>query len=421
MSAVPVPAIDREPSTSSPWLFVIGIGDGGLASLTGEQRQALDAAEVVFGGNRHLKMLQGYAGESLRWRSPFKDSLADIEARRGRRVVILASGDPLWFGVAGTLAATYGPDEMHILPGPSAFQLAAARLGWVVEETTCVSAHGLPVEGIHRFVQPEARLLVLSSDGATPQKISALLVARGYGASRLTILEHLGGPLERRMGAKAETFEASGIAALNIVAVECVACAETLLLPAVPGLPDEAFVHDGKMTKRVLRALAIAALGPTPGTLLLDIGAGSGSISVEWMRAARGALAVAVEPVAERRAMIEANALALGTPGLSILAGKAPDAIEGMGQRPDAIFIGGGLSDGVFDAAWAVLKPGGRMVAHAVTLESEAILLALHARLGGELMRVEVQRAEPVGPFRGWRPAMPVVHWHLTKPAENLA
>lgn len=401
---------------ASPWLTVIGIGDGGLASLTAEQQAALAEAEIVFGGERHLAMLGREALRTMRWRTPFLDSLADLEANRHRRVVILATGDPMWFGVAGTLAGRYGPDEMRVLPGPSAFQLAAARLGWALEEVDCISAHGRDHAAIQRFVLPGARLLVLSADGRTPGRIGQLLRSRGYGESRVTVLQHLGGRSEAAIHTTADALADDAFADLNLVAVRCVADVAAPLLPQVAGLPDEAFVHDGKMTKRVARALAIAALAPYPDALLWDIGAGCGSISVEFMRGARGAGAVAVEPVEERRRMIEANADALGVPGLTILAGKAPDALTALTALPDAVFLGGGLSDGVFDHAWTALRPGGRMVAHAVTLESEGILLDLHARHGGELMRIEVQRAEPVGPFRGWRPAMPVVHWHVTKP-----
>lgn len=402
------------------WLTVIGIGDGGLDTLTPEQRGALDAARIVFGGARHLAML-GAGRAAIPWRSPFRDALADIEAHRHSAVAVLATGDPMWFGIAGTLAGIYPPAEMRVLPGPSAFSLAAARLGWPLEEVDCLSVHGRPLAAVHRFVLPGARLLILSQDGATPGALARLLAARGYGESRVTILEHLGGPKERARAAPAEGFGLGDVAALNLVAVDCVAGSAAPLLAPVPGLPDEAFVHDGKMTKRVARAMAVAALAPYPGALLWDIGAGCGAVSVEWMRAARGTAALAIEPVADRRAMIAANASALGAPGITIVAGKAPDVLAGLGRAPDAVFIGGGLSDGVFEHAWARLSPGGRLVAHAVTLESERLLIDLHARFGGELMRISVERAEPVGSYRGWRPAMPVVHWQVTKPREDVA
>jgi precorrin-6Y C5,15-methyltransferase (decarboxylating) len=427
---------------TGPRLTVIGIGDGGLATLTPEARAALDAAEVVFGGARHLAMLAerddaasvGSAAASratgrsatdaqrhVAWKSPFRDSLADIAAARSQRVAVLASGDPSWFGVAGTLSAVYGPDEMRVLPAPSSFQLAAARLGWPVESVECLTVHGRPLAAVQPAIQPGARLLVLSEGAATPAALAALLVGRGFAESRITVLEHLGGAAERVRATIAQNFDLPNIAALNLVAVDCIAAPDAALLPTVAGLPDEAFVHDGKMTKRVARALAIAALAPFPGAVLWDVGAGSGSVAVEFMRAARGARAVAFEPLAERRALIAENAEALGTPGITIVEGRAPESLDAVSGAPDAIFIGGGLSEDVFAPALARLKPGGRLVAHAVTLESERLLIDLHATHGGELLRLSVDRAEPVGPFRGWRPAMPVLHFAMTKPhAESL-
>ncbi|GGD04676.1 precorrin-6y C5,15-methyltransferase (decarboxylating) subunit CbiE [Aureimonas glaciei] len=422
---------------TGPRLTVIGIGDGGLATLTPEARAALDAAEVVFGGARHLAMLAERddaasvgsavsaratgrsatdAQRHVAWKSPFRDSLADIAAARSQRVAVLASGDPFWFGVAGTLSAVYGPDEMRVLPAPSSFQLAAARLGWPVESVECLTVHGRPLAAVQPAIQPGARLLVLSEGAATPAALAALLVGRGFAESRITVLEHLGGAAERVRATIAQNFDLPNIAALNLVAVDCIAAPDAALLPTVAGLPDEAFVHDGKMTKRVARALAIAALAPFPGAVLWDVGAGSGSVAVEFMRAARGARAVAFEPLAERRALIAANAEALGTPGITIVEGRAPESLAAVLGAPDAVFIGGGLSEDVFAPALARLKPGGRLVAHAVTLESERLLIDLHATHGGELLRLSVDRAEPVGPFRGWRPAMPVLHFAMAKP-----
>lgn len=417
-AAFEAPPVD--PRAASPWLTVIGIGDGGLATLAPEARAALERADTVFGGQRHLAMLDG-ARETVAWRSPFRQSLADIAARRGRRVAILATGDPAWFGVAATLADTYSPEEMRILPSPSAFSLAAARLGWPLQAVETLSVHGLPLASLHRHVLPAARLLVLSDNAGSPAEIAGLLNARGYGPSRVTVLEHLGGPKERIRQQTAASFAFGDVAALNIVAVDCIPGADAALLPPVPGLPDDAFRHDGKMTKRVPRAVALAALAPFPSALLWDVGAGCGSVAVEWMRAARRTRAVAFEPLEARRAMIADNATALGAPGIAIVGGKAPAAFDGVSGAPDAVFIGGGLSDDVFAPAFARLKPGGRLVAHAVTLESERLLIDLHARHGGELLRLSVDRAEPVGPFRGWRPSMPVVHWAVTKPAASDA
>ncbi|MEX6507418.1 precorrin-6y C5,15-methyltransferase (decarboxylating) subunit CbiE [Jiella sp. M17.18] len=406
--AAPCPAAD------APWLTVIGIGDSGLSSLTAEALAALDRATLVFGGERHLAMLGETEAETVLWDKPFADGLEKLLSHAGTPTVVLATGDPMWFGVGATLARHLTPDEMTVIPTPSAFSLAAARLGWGLADCACLTVHGRPVEAVARHLAPGARLLILSEDAASPREIARVLTARGFGPSRLTVCEHLGGAREAIRETTAAGFDLDHGAALNTVAVECVAGRAATPRPTVPGLPDDAFVHDGKMTKRVLRALAVAALEPLPGAMLWDVGAGSGSIAVEWLRAAPRTRAIAIEHQAERLDMIAENATTLGVPDLVIVEGRAPEAFAEL-PAPDAIFIGGGLTDGVFDAAFAALKPGGRIVAHAVTLESEAILLDLQARLGGELMRIGVEKAEKVGPYRGFRPAMPVLHWHLTK------
>ncbi len=400
--------------TVRPWLTVIGIGDGGLTTLPDEARATLDAAETVFGGERHLAMLGDSQARTVAWAKPFADSVAALKARAGTPTVVLATGDPMWFGVGATLTRHFSPEDMRVIPAPSAFQLAAARLVWPLADCRCLTVHGRPVETVNRYLAPSVRLLIYAEDASSPQAIARLLTGRGFGPSRIVVLEHLGGDRERVRETTAADFDLADIADLNTVAVECVAGRAATSRSLIAGLSDDAFVHDGKMTKRVLRALAIAALEPLPGQRLWDVGAGSGSISIEWLRSGAGMAALAIEPVAERRALIAENAATLGVPEVEIVGGEAPAAFAGLAP-PDAVFIGGGLTDGVFDAAWEALKPGGRMVAHAVTLESEAILIALHARLGGELMRIGVERAEKVGPYRGFKPAMPVVHWHVTK------
>jgi len=397
-----------------PWLHVIGIGDGGLSTLTPEQRARLDAAETVFGGERHLAMLGDHPARRIPWRSPFAESAADILPARGTPAVVLATGDPSWYGPVRWLRTILEADEMRVLPTPSAFSLAAARIGWPLEAVRALTVHGREVESLNPHVAPGARLLVLSEDGASPALVADLLRRRGYGPSSITVLEHLGGTRERVRSGIADGFAMEDVAALNTLAVECRAAEGTAHHAYPTGLPDDAFRHDGKMTKRVPRALALAALAPGAGELLWDIGAGSGSISVEWLRAAPQARAVAIEPIPERRAMIRENSFRLGTHGLRIVEGTAPAALADL-PAPDAVFIGGGLTDGVFHAAFAALKPGGRLAAHAVTLESEMILLGLHEVHGGELLRLAVAHAEPVGPYRGWRPAMPVTHWCLRK------
>lgn len=396
------------------WLTIVGIGDGGFATLTPEARAAVGTATTIFGGKRHLAMLGEHRARRIEWLQPFARSIEAVAERRGRPTVVLATGDPMWFGVGATLSRSFPAGEMRVIAAPSAFSLAAAKLGWPLEETACLTVHGRPLEAVTRHLQPGARLLVLSEDGESPRALARLLTSRGYGPSRLTILEHLGGPKERVRDAAAGAFDLTDIADLNTVAIECRPGRAAEPRPMVPGLPDEGFIHDGKMTKRVLRALAIAALGPLPGDLLWDVGAGSGSISVEWLRSGARLRAFAIEPIPSRRSMIAENAAAFGVPELQIVAGRAPEAFQAL-EAPDAVFLGGGLSDGVFDAAFAALKPGGRIVAHAVTLESEAILIGLHAEHGGELLRIAVEKAEPVGPYRGFKPSMTVVHWHLTK------
>ncbi|RIX99078.1 precorrin-6y C5,15-methyltransferase (decarboxylating) subunit CbiE [Aureimonas flava] len=399
----------------TPWLHLVGIGDGGMDTLTPEAARIVAGAEIVFGGARHLALLpETHPAERRPWRSPFADSAPDILAARGRRAVVLATGDPSWFGPARWLRGVLGPGEFAVLPAPSAFSLAAARLGWSLEDVRCLSIHGRPPEALVPELRDGARLLVLAEDARSPARLAELLRARGFGASRLHLLEHMGGAAERLRETVADGDVPADVAALHTIGVDCRADAGARRFSAVPGLPDDAFRHDGKMTKRTLRALALAALEPMPGALLWDVGAGCGSISVEWLRAAPGGRVLAIEPDAARRAMIAENAARLAPAGLRIVPERAPAAFEGL-PAPDAVFLGGGLTDGLFPAAFGALKPGGRLVAHAVTLESEQILLALHEVHGGELLRVSVAAAEPVGPYRGWRPAMPVTHWHVTR------
>ncbi|HMA15566.1 MAG TPA: precorrin-6y C5,15-methyltransferase (decarboxylating) subunit CbiE [Kiloniellaceae bacterium] len=401
---------------SAPWLSIVGIGEDGLAGLTPPARALVDDAEIFVGGERHLAMLPKDDRERLAWPSPLSALLDEIESRRGTRVCVLASGDPLWYGVGVSLLKRIRRSEISILPGRSAYSLAAARIGWPLAEVDCLTLHGRPLSLLHPYVQPNAKLLILSEDAATPAAVAALLAARGYGDSRLTVLEHLDSDRERRLEGTAAAWSANDVADLNTVAVECVASPDAPLLPRTPGLPDEAFRHDGQLTKRELRAATLAALMPVAGQLLWDVGAGCGSVAIEWMRAAPRARAVAVERKAERRAMIAENADALGAPALKIVAGEAPAALGGL-EAPDAVFVGGGVSaPGVIETCWQALKPGGRLVANAVTLEGEAALLAWHHGKGGGLTRYAIARAEPVGPFQGWRPMMPVTQYAATKP-----
>jgi precorrin-6Y C5,15-methyltransferase (decarboxylating) len=413
--------LERASPASSPWLSIVGIGEDGLAGLTAPARALVDDAEVLVGGERHLAMLPDDGRERFAWPSPLSELLKKIESRRGERVCVLATGDPLWYGVGISLLRRIPRSEIAILPGRSAFSLAAARIGWPLAETDCLTLHGRPLALLHPYIQPDAKLLILSEGATTPAAVAGLLTARGYGPSRLTVLEHLDGPKERRLDGTAEAWTANDVADLNTLAVDCVAAAGAKLLPRTPGLPDDAFRHDGQMTKREVRAATLAALMPVSGQLLWDVGAGCGSVAIEWMRAAPRAGALAIERKAERRAMIAENAEALGAPLLQIIAGEAPAVLDGL-EAPDAVFVGGGASnDGLLEVCWSALKPGGRLVANAVTLEGEAALLRWQKAHGGDLTRIAVSRAEPVGPFQGWRPMMPVTQYAAVKSRDGKA
>ncbi len=397
----------------SAWLAVIGIGEEGWTGLSGAARSLVEGAELVVGGTRHLSLIARTAGESLAWKSPLADTLPEIERWRGRRVVVLASGDPLCYGVGALLARRFAPEDMIVLPSPSAFSLAASRLLWPLEACRSLSLHGRPLDKLRLHLAPGALLLALSEDGTTPAKVARLLCLSGWEKSSLSVFEHLGGARERRVDALASQWRDERLADLNIVAIDCRPGPGAKPLSRRAGLPDEAFRHDGQLTKRAVRAATLSALAPLPGELLWDIGAGSGSIAIEWLRSDRDMRAIAIEQAASRAAFIAENAAILGVPELEIVLAAAPAALAGL-PAPDAIFIGGGASDGaIWDAAWGALKPGGRLVANAVTLQGEAELFRRHATQGGELARIAVARAED---HRFWRPAMPVAQLALTKP-----
>ena len=398
---------------TSPWLHIVGIGEDGMAGLVPATRAVLEAAEVIVGGDRHHRLSDAVTAERVSWPSPFDALINMLKGHAGRRVVVLATGDPLWFSVGARIGRALPPGEIVFHPQLSAFQLAAARMGWSMADIETLTVHGRPVEQMIAFIQPDVRLLILTTGAETPGQIARFLTERGFGQSPMTVLAAMGGDNEQRFDGIAATWGHT-VPPFNTLAVECVAAPDAALMPRVPGLADALFQHDGTMTKQEVRAVTVAKLMPMRGALLWDIGTGCGSVAVEWMRAARYARAIGIEPRADRRALAAANALALGTPQLQIIEGEAPAALAGL-AAPDAIFIGGGLSGETFTAAWAALKPLGRLVANAVTLESEAQLLALHAAHGGDLVKLQVHRAEPVGGYRGWRPSMPVTQWSLIK------
>ncbi len=397
----------------TPWLAVIGIGEDGWSGLSGAARGLVEGAELVVGGARHLSLIAENARETLAWRSPLSDTLPDIARRRGRRVAVLASGDPLCYGVGALLARHFASDEMIVLPSPSAFSLVAARLLWPLEECVCVSLHGRALERLRLHLAPGARVIALSNDGATPGKVAQMLRDLGWGPSKLMVLEHLGGPRERRIDTTAAEWREERAADLNTVALLCRADPDAKPLSRCAGLPDDAFRHDGQLTKRVVRAATLAALAPLPGELLWDIGAGCGSIAIEWLRAARDMRAIAIERDKARAAFIAENAAVLGVPEIEIIGSAAPAALAAL-PLPDAIFIGGSVSDGsIWDMAWRSLRPGGKLVANAVTLAGEAVLFQRHAAQGGELTRIAVAQAED---HRFWRQSMPVTQLVLVKP-----
>ena len=399
----------------TPWLTVVGIGEDGFKGLGKNARRALLSASRIFGSPRQLELLPlCIVGDRRQWPSPF--SLDSLLALRGEPVCVLASGDPMFFGVGASLTRQLSTDEMLILPAPSSCSLAAARMGWALQDVVTLSVVARPVAALNAHLFNGTRLLVLSNDGQSPGAIAALLRERGFGPSRLSVLEHLGGDAERRINAVANDWSNPVIADLNLVAIECFAEADAPRLSRLAGLPDSAFKHDGQLTKRDVRAITLARLAPVPGELLWDVGAGSGSIGIEWMRAHPSCRALAVEADAGRQLLIEHNRDALGVPGLQLIRGSAPQALDGL-ERPDAIFIGGGVTrEGVLDACWAALKPGGRLVANAVTLQSETTLMAWREQHGGELTRIHIAQAQPLGDFDTWRQALPITLLDVVKP-----
>ena len=400
----------------SAWLAVVGIGEDGLGGLSGAARALVEGAELLVGGERHLALVPEGKAERLVWRQPLGDTIELIAARRGQRVVVLASGDPLCYGVGATLQRQFPAAEMLVLPQPSAFSLAAARLVWPLDGCVTLSLHNRPLEALRLHVAPGMRILALTTDGDTPVQVAELLAKSGWGPSAMTVFAHMGGERERRIDATAESWPLGRVAALNTLAIECRPGPAARPLSRLAGLPDDAFEHDGQITKREIRAASLAALAPLPGELLWDVGAGSGSIAIEWLRTSRAARAIAIERDAMRSAVIARNAAALGVPDLRIVQGAAPAALAGL-PAPDAIFLGGSVGDGVlWETLWRALKPGGRLVANAVTVEGEAQLGRWHARHGGELTRLAISRAEPVGGFHGWRSLMTVTQLAVAKP-----
>ena len=392
---------------AEPWLTIIGIGEDGLAGLSEASRNALQRAEIVFGGERHLK-LACVDGRGQPWPVPF--DTACVLSRRGRPTAVLASGDPFWHGAGGSLAAQLAPEEWIAHPSPSTFSLAAARLGWSLESTICIALHAAPFERLVPLLARGAHIVCLVRDAKAAGDLASWLTTRGFGASRLWSLSALGGPRESVTEGRAENYARGPAVSPLALAIEADG---TVGLPRASGLPDDLFQHDGQITKRPIRALALSALAPRPGETLWDIGAGSGSISIEWTLA--GGSAVAIEAREDRMANIRANAEAFGLAHkINVISGSAPAALAAL-DKPDAVFIGGGLDAGMFDGVWRLLSGGTRLVAHSVTLETEALLSELQQHHGGDLMRIDISHAAPLGRYRSWEASRPVVQWSVVK------
>jgi precorrin-6B C5,15-methyltransferase / cobalt-precorrin-6B C5,C15-methyltransferase len=400
----------------SKWLTIVGMGEDGWEGLSNRARLAIKSTDVIVGAKRLLAYLPKTKAEIHEWPQPFSAVVEQIKLLTGRNTVILATGDPMNFGVARKLLEFIPFEEMNIILQVSAFSLAAARMGWSLPDCDCITIHGRPAANVETFIQPGARLIILTEDGTSVEEVCRRLIARGYGESRVAILEAMGGDAERITTFIAKDNPNLDWSPLNVLAVHCVAGEQAKIHSRVAGLPDDAFIHDGQLTKREVRSATLAALAPAPDQILWDIGAGCGSVSIEWMRSTRGCEAFAIEHNVDRLKMIATNADQLGTPRLKVIAGKAPEALDGL-QAPDAVFIGGGVgNEGVFEAAWEKLKSGGRMVCNVVTIEGEMHLYDLQEKHGGELVRMDVSTLTNVGPYRAMKPRMSVVQWRVTKP-----
>jgi precorrin-6Y C5,15-methyltransferase (decarboxylating) len=397
----------------TPWLSLIGIGDDG--ALTPAAQALVAQATLIVGGARHLALVGETTAERLPWPSPLTDALPRLLAQRGQPTVVLASGDPFFYGVGDLISRHVARDEIFCIPAPSAFSLVAARLGWSQQDCALLSLHGRSFERIAPHLQPGARLIALSWDETTPARLGEYLTTRGMGDSHLIVLEHLGGPKERVRETRARDFALADVAPLNTVAIDVVAAPGARIVPRAPGLSDDWFENDGQLTKREIRAVTLSALAPFKGALLWDIGAGSGSIAIEWMLSDPANRAIAIERDAVRAVRISRNALSLGVPDLEIVTGAAPQALADL-KQPDAIFIGGGANAETLDAAWRKLPSGGRLVINAVTLETQALLTQAFDEKGGDLTHLQISRARPVGRFHALDPGMAVLQWRGVKP-----
>ena len=416
------------PDITKKWLRIIGIGEDGWDDLAADSKELLYEAEIVFGGERHMKMIpEDWEGERIVWPSPIRDAVTKIvswrpaESGSGKIVAVMASGDPLCYGIAAKLLRHLPIEEIWIKPALTTFSLICSRVGWSLPDVETLTIHGRPVEMLHPFVQPGAKLLVLNKDEGSPKQTAKLLNARGFGKSRITVLEHLGGIKERQFSGKADSWNHPEGATLNAMALECIPESNATILSRIPGLPDEAFFHDGQLTKREIRAVSLSRLMPVVDQVLWDVGAGCGSVAIEWMRTSPRCRAVAIEKSKSRLKLIKQNSQELGVPMLQIISGSAPEVLGDL-PAPDAVFIGGGLSSGnLLETCWNALKPGGRLVANAVTLEGEQKLLQWQNKnsrksgASGDLTRLSISRAEKIGRFQGWKEIRSVIQLAVIK------
>jgi precorrin-6B C5,15-methyltransferase / cobalt-precorrin-6B C5,C15-methyltransferase len=398
------------------WLTIIGMGEDGYEGLSATAKLVLQNTDVIVGSERLFSFLPAVKAERQEWPQPFSAVVDQMKPLRGRNTVILATGDPMNYGVARKLLEFIPFAEMTVIPHLSAFSHVASRMGWSLPDCDTLTLHGRDAANIEAFIQPNARLIVLTADASTIPEVARRLMARGFEKSAITVLENMGGVRETKSSFVADTLPAKTFSDLNTLAIDCVAGAKPFIWSRLAGLPDGAFIHDGQLTKREVRAATLAALSPAPDQLLWDIGAGCGSVCIEWMRSTRGCEAIAFESNTERLKMIAQNADRLGTPRLKIIAGNAPETLSGL-AAPDAVFIGGGIGiPGVFETVWEKLKPGGRMVANVVTIEGEMHLYDLQEKHGGDLVRLEISNLTPIGPYRALKPRMAVTQWRTQKP-----
>ena len=398
-----------------PWLNIIGIGEDGLLGLSEDAQNVLNTCDVIIGGDRHHNLSEEITAVRLTWPSPFDALIEKLISLKEKKVVILATGDPLWFSIGARLNRIFSADEVIFYPQLSAFQLAAVRMKWSMADTEMLTAHGRPVEQILPFFQPNQKMIILTSGSETPNFIAKLLNDRGFGKSEMTVLSDMGSIEEKRFYALASGWSHT-VPKFNTLAINCIGNPGAQITARAAGLDDSLYQHDGNITKKEVRAVTISKLMPMRGALLWDVGLGCGSVAIEWMRAGHDCRAIGIEPKKKRRELAMKNALTLGTPKLSIIKGSAPDALDNL-ERPDAIFIGGGFNQSTFDICWRELKPFGRIVVNAVTLETEAELLKLKETQGGELCRISIQRSEAIGNRTGWRPLMQVTQWSKIKDA----